>query len=231
MKILSIDTSGNAASVCLWDNKLIYEAMTVNKYTHSVNIMPMIDDSFVKSGYCIDDVDLFAVVSGPGSFTGIRIGVSTVKSLAQACNKPCVAINKLEALALSVSPTNLLICPILDARANQVYAAAFQYSFPPIRKLDDCAISLDDYLDKIITIDKRFMFVGDAVPVFSDRIKQKLGDNAIFSDVISIHPQPRAIAKLADYYSDRAVGYDDLEPYYLRLPQAERLRLAGKLKI
>lgn len=117
-----------------------YEGAAVNRLTHSVNLMPMIEEALSRSGLDISAVDLYAVVTGPGSFTGVRIGVSAVKGMAHGAGKPCVGVDALEALASGLCLTDCLLCPIQDARAGQVYGAAFLAacrlfaSFPTWRK-------------------------------------------------------------------------------------------------
>ena len=121
MNILMIDTSGPACGVAIMrDGRLIYEAELVNKQTHSQRVMPMADAALAMSDMTAAEIDVFGAVTGPGSFTGVRIGVSTVKALAHAAGKPCVAVDALEALAANVTAFDGVVCPILDARAQQV---------------------------------------------------------------------------------------------------------------
>ena len=124
MNILAVDTSANVAAAALVSGgKLLAESMLNNKTTHSEKLMPMIDFVLKNSGMDITDIDLFAVANGPGSFTGLRIGVSTVKGLAHAVNKPIVGISTLAGLAYNLFETDGLISPIMDARRSQVYNA------------------------------------------------------------------------------------------------------------
>ena len=136
MILLFLDTSGPSAGVALMEDGVVrYEAMTVNAFTHSQSILPMTEEAFRRTGLSLEEVDYLAVTEGPGSFTGVRIGVSTVKGLAHALNKPCVAVDALEAMAAGVRPFSGVICPIQDARAGQVYGAAFQG-----KRLPDCCL-------------------------------------------------------------------------------------------
>ena len=147
MNILALDTSGPVAGVAILKNgEAAYEAMAVNRFTHSVSLMPMVEEGFARSGLAIRDIDLFAVTAGPGSFTGVRIGVSTVKGLAHGAQKPCIGINALEALASGVPYYGGTVCPIQDARAGQVYGAAFKAGIPPQRLLKDEALKLPEYV-------------------------------------------------------------------------------------
>ena len=127
MNILMIDTSGPACGVAIMaDGRLVYEAELTHRQTHSQRVMPMVDTALQMSDMTAADMDVFGAVVGPGSFTGVRIGVSTVKALAHAANKPCVAVDALEALAANVTAFDGVVCPILDARAQQVYGAIFK---------------------------------------------------------------------------------------------------------
>ena len=127
MNILMIDTSGPACGVAIMaDGRLVYEAELTHKQTHSQRVMPMVDAALQMSDMTLEDMDVLGAVVGPGSFTGVRIGVSTVKALAHAAGKPCVAVDALEALAANVTAFDGVVCPILDARAQQVYGAMFK---------------------------------------------------------------------------------------------------------
>ena len=126
MIILAVDTSGPVCGVAITrDGQIVYEGAAVNKHTHSASLLPMIDEALKRGGLAIEDIDRFAAVTGPGSFTGVRIGVSTVKGLAHGAGKPCAGVNALQALAAGFADSTALICPIQDARAGQVYGAAF----------------------------------------------------------------------------------------------------------
>ena len=127
MNILAIDTSGPTCGVAILSDGVIRFSQTVlNKRTHSVNLMPMVDAGFSYTGLTLADMDRLACVVGPGSFTGVRLGVSTVKGLAHGIGKPCVAVNALEAMALGAGQFDGTVCPMQDARAGQVYAALFR---------------------------------------------------------------------------------------------------------
>lgn len=227
MNILMIDTSGPACGVAIVkDAKPCYEAELSIGMTHSQRLMPMVDAALSMTGMKMEDIDLFGAVVGPGSFTGVRIGVSTVKALAHAQGKPCIGIDALEALALNVPEFDGVICPILDARAQQVYGAIFEPGMPPKRLCEDTAEKLTAFLDRVEATGKRAMFVGDGVPVSEKAIRERLGDRAAFAPVQ--HGGLRALnaAMLANEYSQNAQDYITLLPLYLRAPQAERERAA-----
>lgn len=125
MNILAVDTSGPVAGIAiLKDGCVTFEETVVNKLTHSANLMPMIDAALTRTGMTLKDMHRLAVVVGPGSFTGVRIGVSTVKGLSHGSGIPCVAVDALQAMAAGVPYFDGIVCPIQDARAGQVYGAA-----------------------------------------------------------------------------------------------------------
>ena len=147
MIILAIDTSGPVAGVSVWcDGAIRYEAAAVNKMTHSENIMPMVEEALLRAGVTKEQLTLLAVTVGPGSFTGVRIGVTAVKALSHTLGIPCVAVDALEATAAGLKAQDEIVCPIQDARVQQVYGAAFCNGK---RLLDDCVLKLPEYLDKI----------------------------------------------------------------------------------
>ena len=222
MILLFLDTSGPSAGVALMEDGVVrYEAMTVNAFTHSQSILPMTEDAFRRTGLSLEEVDYLAVTEGPGSFTGVRIGVSTVKGLAHALNKPCVAVDALEAMAAGVRPFSGVICPIQDARAGQVYGAAFQGE-TLARLLPDQPLKLEEFLDQAGTLGERLLFLGDGMPVHRERIAAMMGERALFAPPHLAFLRPAAAAALAWENRDGAVDYLSLEPRYLRAPSAER---------
>lgn len=222
MILLFLDTSGPSAGVALMEDGVVrYEAMTVNAFTHSQSILPMTEEAFRRTGLSLEEVDYLAVTEGPGSFTGVRIGVSTVKGLAHALNKPCVAVDALEAMAAGVRPFSGVICPIQDARAGQVYGAAFQGE-TLARLLPDQPLKLEEFLDQAGTLGERLLFLGDGMPVHRERIAAMMGERALFAPPHLAFLRPAAAAALAWEKRDEAVDYLSLEPLYLRAPSAER---------
>ena len=222
MILFCLDTSGPVAGVALMqDGAVRYEAMAVNAFTHSQSILPMTEEAYRHTGLDVAQTDVFAVTVGPGSFTGVRIGVSTVKGLAHANGKPCVAVDALEAMAAGAQHFDGIICPIQDARAGQVYGAAFTGGTLK-RLLDDEPIKLEDYLKKVSSFGKTMLFLGDGMPVHRDRIADILGEQAQFAPPHLCFLRPASAAYLAWNHRNEAVDYHDLSPLYLRPPQAER---------
>ena len=222
MILLCVDTSGPVAGVALMENGAIrYEAMAMNAFTHSQSILPMIEEAYLHTGLSADATDYFAVTVGPGSFTGVRIGVSTVKGLAHAGNKPCIAVDALEAMAAGAVLFSGVICPIQDARAGQVYGGAFRGGTLE-RLLPDEPIRLLDYLEKARAFGQPLLFLGDGMPVHRDAIAQTLGDQARFAPPHLSFLRPASVAYLAAEKTGEAVNCRELKPLYLRPPQAER---------
>ncbi len=227
MKLLAIDTSGPVCGVAiLADGAIVYEAATVNRMTHSVNLLPMIDTALQATGLRIADMDRLAVVSGPGSFTGVRIGVSTLKGLAHGASrdddggKPCVAVDALEAMAAGAGDFNGIICPIQDARAGQVYGAAFSAAAGrPDRLMPDTPMKLEEYVALLETFGDRFLFLGDGMPVHRAKLEKLLGDAAVFAPPQLAYLRPASVAFLAAQETE-TVDYRALMPMYLRAPNA-----------
>ena len=173
MNILMIDTSGPACGVAIMaDGRLVYEAELTHRQTHSQRVMPMVDTALQMSDMTAADMDVFGAVVGPGSFTGVRIGVSTVKALAHAANKPCVAVDALEALAANVTAFDGVVCPILDARAQQVYGAIFRRGE---RLTEDTVEKLTLFLDRVEATGENALFLTTARPALKRRFASGWG--------------------------------------------------------
>ncbi len=227
MLILGIDTCCMAATAAiLSDDRLVAQTVVNNKKTHSQNIMPMIDFILKSADISISDIDCVAAAIGPGSFTGVRIGVATAKALAHASQKPCAPVSSLRALANNVVPFNGLVCPILDARRNQVYTALFQGATGE-RLEDDKAMALTELLDDLKSRNQNIMFVGDGLFSFGDEINKALKNRAFFAQRMQRMNLGASVAEIG--YEKMLLGdtcsYEELNPVYLRLSQAERERL------
>lgn len=229
MNILAVDTSGTSCGAAVRMNgRTTAERTRQERRQHSAEILPMIDEVLMESGLSCGEIDLFACVVGPGSFTGVRIGVSTVRALAHATGKPCMGINALEALAAGQKGQEGILCPMIDARSGQVYAAAFASGFPPARHLPDTAGPVGDFLRDVSQFSGHLYFLGDGAQAYASEIQASLGGHSFFpQDAATI--RPGAVAELAEEMGlARAVSYDALLPHYIRAPQAERERLARK---
>ena len=222
MRTLGVDTSSKVATVAISeDDKLICEFFLNNKMTHSQTIMPIIDECLKKSELSPADIDVFAVSTGPGSFTGLRIGVTTVKGLAHGMDKPVVGVNTLEALAWNLPMCPYLISPIMDARREQVYNAIYKFENGKlVEVVSPRAISVDDLLGEFSDRQEKVVFLGDGAPVFMDKIKEELDERAIFAPY-NVNMQ-RASGVCLAALSKETVHYSKLAPEYLRKSQAER---------
>ena len=159
MKLLVIDTSGPVCGTAVMDEEKVYSEFTAqNRHTHSASLMPMIERALEAAGMTLGDMDAVAAVTGPGSFTGVRIGVATAKGIAHGAGLPCIAVDALDALSESAGDFDGIVCPIQDARAGQVYGAAFRNGE---RLIPDAPMKLEEYLDTVSGLGSRFLFTGD----------------------------------------------------------------------
>ncbi len=221
MLILAIESSAKAASVALTeDERLIAQYTQCSGLTHSRTLLPMVDDMLKNTEKTIAGVDLIAVAHGPGSFTGIRIGVSTVKGLAWAADKRCVGVSTLEAMAWHGVSAGGLVCPVMDARRSQVYNALFEIKDGrPVRLCADRAVSLDELAAEIDG--KNAFLTGDGAMLTYEHMK-KLGIACRVAPQNLVYQSAWGVAMAA---LDKTPGTaDDLLPVYLRLSQAERER-------
>ena len=223
--VLAIDTSGPVAGCALLrDGGVAHLTVMNHGLTHSETIMPAVDEALRMAGVNPRDVDVFAAVAGPGSFTGVRIGVCAAKGLAHAVGRPCVAIHALEALAMNFYGFDGLCCPILDARRGQVYCAAFDMaSGMPVRALEDAAESLEAFLEKLPE-GRRLIFVGDGVSAHGDTVRAALGKRAMIAPANLRDLRADAACVLAAGRPEAWVQPAALRPIYLRAPQAVRER-------
>lgn len=226
MKVLAIDTSSIVATVAVMDNQKLISEYTLNhKKTHSQKLMPIIKDVLGVCELEVGDIDLFAVSTGPGSFTGLRIGVATAKALAHSVGRPIVGVSTLDALAYNIPYYHGVICPILDAKREQVYTAIYRWTNTIERVTDYMATSIDDLLQILMTMNERTIFVGDGVYSFREVIVDNMGRLADFPPKHSLMQRAATIAELGLEKYD--MGYSDdymtLVPFYLRKSQAERL--------
>ena len=235
MIILGIDTTAvSAGAAVVKDGMLISETYVNTGLTHSQTLMTLIDMVLKLVDLTVDDVDAFAVSAGPGSFTGVRIGVSTIKGLCFAKNKPCFSVSTLEALANSVDLEGYIICPVMDARCMQVYTALFEKQGEDIvRLMDDSPKTLAELQEIISDFDKKIMFVGDGADLSYRFMSEKELNVTKFSEIFKFqHASGVAITAYRNY--NRGTEYisaDKLLPSYLRLSQAEReLKKSGENK-
>lgn len=222
MKILSLDSSSVTASVAITENgKILSEKFINNGLTHSQTLMPLVEDALNDSGISIKDIDLFAVTNGPGSFTGVRIGISAVKGMADALNKKCFAVSTLEAIAEPLKGEDVIACAVMDARCNQVYTSLFNLGN---RLCEDKAVLIDELSDELIKYDKKVVFIGDGSVLCYEKLHEIIQNCEVADENIRyIHGS--SIGFLAEdkvKNQEEAIASAKLLPFYLRLPQAER---------
>ena len=230
MKVLGIDTTAGVAAVAVTENGKILSSFTLDSgNTHSTTLLPMIEASLRALGMTNGDVDLYAVSSGPGSFTGVRIGVATVKGLAFASGTPCVGVSSLAAMAEGFADCDCLICPVINARRNQVYTALFRTEGGKVRRLtEDDTVALDALDELISKYDGDVYFVGDAY----DLAQSAVSSERVKTTPIGARYQSGASAAFLGerlYREATGAGREAMTPealsvIYLRKPQAERER-------
>ena len=219
MKILVIDTSGPVCGAAVMDEEKVYSEYTAqNRNTHSASLMPMIEAALKAAGTELKEIGAIAAVTGPGSFTGVRIGVATAKGLAHGAGIPCIPVDALEALAVSAGTFDGLVCPIHDARAGQVYGAVFREGE---RLTGDEPMKLEDFLDQAEKLGERFLFPGDGAPVHRDAITARLGNRAVFAPAFRSYLRPSAAGWIA-LNRGEATDYLGLQATYLRPPNAQK---------
>ena len=219
MKLLVIDTSGPVCGTAVMDGeKVLSEFTAQNRNTHSASLMPMAEAALAAAGTEISELDAIAAVTGPGSFTGVRIGVATAKGLAHGAGLPCIPVDALEALSVSAGSFEGVICPIQDARAGQVYGAAFRNGE---RLTANAPMKLEAFLDSVSSLGDRFLFTGDGVSVCREKIREIMGDRAEFAPAHLRYLRPSAAGCIA-MNSGKTTDYLHLEATYLRPPNAEK---------
>ena len=226
MKILGIDTSAKTSSVGICDDDKIVDELFLDKgLTHSETILPMIDEILTRNGLTLDDIDALAVNNGPGSFTGIRIGVAVVKGLAFEKNIPCYEVSTLDSIAFNCKDKNGLVVAVMDARRNQVYNANYQIIDGKAEKIkDDRSILIKDLYLEISEYDGDVFVIGDG----QDKVKEFFEENNMTQDNFYF---PDYYSNLQKGINTALIAYDCLEnkksgeeilPLYLKLSQAEQ---------
>lgn len=238
MIILGVECTASPVSVALTENgKLVGEYFLNQKITHSQTLLPMCESLLRMAGVSVQDVDYFAVTAGPGSFTGVRIGISAVKGLAQGLDKPCVPVSVLEAMANAFKASECYVCAAMDARCNQVYNALFRVSDGTVSRLcEDRALMIDELIPELYDLFKNdplrpIIICGDgAEMLFKILSSKEMSFVRIAPENIKLQ-RASGVAMAAESLIEngKAVCANDLQPFYLRLPQAEReLKLKQK---
>lgn len=230
MKILGLDSSGLVAGVAVVeDGILLAEYTTDYKKTHSQTLLPMLEELTRMIELDLNTVDAIAIASGPGSFTGLRIGSATAKGLGLALNKPLVEVPTLEGLAWNLWGTGRLVCPLMDARRNQVYTAVYEFIpqgevFKLQTVMPQAPIDIVGLLEQLNEIGREVIFLGDGVPVYFDLIREHAKVSYSLAPASCNRQRAACIAALgAVYFAEgRIVGAGEHKPEYLRKSQAEQ---------
>lgn len=224
MKILAIESSACSASVAVVqdDGKILSECYVNTGLTHSQTLMPMVDSALKNAVLKFDDIDLFAVANGPGSFTGVRIGVAAIKGLASASGKECVGVSTLEAMAYNLLGRNCTAVCCMDARCGQVYTASFKIESEKVTRLtDDEAVKTESMAQRLSEYSGDIVFVGDGAHLAYEVLGQSLPNASLAP--LSIRYQRASSVSLAALKGNCGkCNGRELLPKYLRLPQAER---------
>ena len=216
MKILGIDTSTPIGSVGLIEGDDFIAEHTLNiTQAHSSRLMPAIDQVLRWGDLTVHDLDACAVGIGPGSFTGVRIGVGTAKSLCYAIKKPIIGVSTLEVIAYNLRYTNGMICPILDARRDEVYGAVFHGGGTLERRCEDLCVSIDELLSRA---EAAAVFVGDGLDKYAEAVREKFGADVIFADSTFNVPRGTNIARIGRQrlLHGESDDYFGLIPNYIR---------------
>lgn len=234
MKILAIDSSGLAASVAVISDGILAGEFTVHyKKTHSQTLLPMLDQMAKMIELDLGTLDAVAVAGGPGSFTGLRIGAAAAKGLALALGLPILHIPTVDALAYNLCGHGDIICPLMDARRDQVYTGLYRFCGSRMEILKkQCAAGIYDIIDEINKTGQPVVFLGDGAFVYRQAVGEKTLVPYTFAPPHISRQRAGAVAALACEYlkEGKAVSADDFKPEYLRLSQAEREKMERENK-
>ncbi|MBU5293002.1 tRNA (adenosine(37)-N6)-threonylcarbamoyltransferase complex dimerization subunit type 1 TsaB [Anaerosalibacter bizertensis] len=225
MKVLAIDTSSVVATCAVLDEEKLLGEYTLNQdMTHSERLIPMIKTLMDSLKLKPEDIDLFAGSVGPGSFTGLRIGLATIKGLAHVVDKSVIGISTLEALAFNV-PFDGIVIPIMDARRDRVYTGIYRWENGKLLNImEPTILNIDELLDIVDSKYEKVLFNGDGTLVFKDRIDEKLKDKALYAPISLNMAKASSIGELAllKWEEGSQENYFNLSPDYLRESQAQR---------
>jgi tRNA threonylcarbamoyladenosine biosynthesis protein TsaB len=223
MHILALDTATRTASAALLtDERVLAEGYADLGRHHAVVLLPFVEFILNLAGVAFEEVDLLAGTGGPGSFTGLRIGASTLKGFALATGKPIVPVSTLEALAMNAAGSDLPVCPLLDARKGQVYGALYRFDMAgfPRAVIPDATVALADLL---AVLREPVLFLGEGAAVYENAIRQRLGENARFVPPLmnGIRASAAGVLALRHYREGRSADPLTFIPAYLRVSEAE----------
>lgn len=225
MKLLAIDSTAGPASAAIYeDGKILGEFFINTKLTHSVTLMTMCEALLKNTMTDMKEIDAFAVSAGPGSFTGVRIGVAAIKGMAQALNKPCVSVSALEAMAQNLVGNDCVICAVMDARCRQFYNALFESKNGQITRLTaDRALSSEELAEELEQFSGRVILTGDGSDVAFSLMSGRLTRLEAAQEQLKYQRASGVCFVAAHKYEQgQTLTAAELQPVYLRLPQAQR---------
>lgn len=228
MKILAIEASGLTAGCAVAeDGRLIGEYNIQYQKTHSQTLVPMMDELRRTTELDLGTVDAIAITKGPGSFTGLRIGAATAKGIALALEKPILPVSTLESLAFNLFGVQGLVCPIMDARRQQVYTGIYEENSESVCLREPCAIPIEELAEDLNGRGQAVIFLGDGVPVYRDWLEENLTVPHSFALGHQLYQRAGTTAVLASFLYERMgnaclASAEDFRPEYLRKSQAER---------
>ena len=234
MRILAIDSSGLVATIAILEDDSMLAEYTLNyKKTHSQTLLPMLDEVVKRMDFDMNTIDAIAVAAGPGSFTGLRIGSATAKGLGLALDKPIIPVPTVDGLAYNLCGVSENVCPMMDARRNQVYTGLYSFEANKMNVLiPQKAVAIEEIISDINKNGQAVIFLGDGVPVQRKTIEEMVKVPYTFAPPHMARQRAGALGALAFvYYKDGRVEHArDHKPGYLRLSQAERERLEKEKK-
>lgn len=225
IRILALDSTAEVSSVCVCEGERLVCEITVNTgNTHSQTLLPAVEQTLKMAEMTVNDIDVFACSTGPGSFTGVRIGVATIKGIAYGKNKPCVSVSTLEALAYNLIGNNGVICPVMNARRSQVYNALFECEGGTLNRIcDDRALAIAELDEELDVISKPIYLSGDGYGITESGFKKTkvsyVPERQRYQNAYSVAQIALKKYELGEYVDDAS-----LVPIYLRPSQAERER-------
>ncbi len=228
MKIIALDSSGLVASVAIVCDGVTIAEYTLNyKKTHSQTLLPMLDEIKSMTELDLSTVDAIALAAGPGSFTGLRIGSATAKGLGLALNIPIIPVPTVDALAYNLYGCGGVICPLMDARRNQVYTGLYAFEKGELVTIEpQCAVDVSKIIDKVNSLGRDVYFLGDGVPVYREKIEELIMVGHFYAPASCNRQRAACVAALGERLYMRGISQSAAEhkPEYLRLSQAERQR-------
>lgn len=229
MKILALDSSGLVASVAVMEEENLLAEYTMNyKKTHSQTLLQMLDEMAKMIDLDLETVDAIAVAGGPGSFTGLRIGSATAKGLGLALKKPLISVPTVDGLAYNLCGTDKIVCPLMDARRNQVYTGIYEFEGNELKVLESqMAVDISEIAEKLNALGREVIFLGDGCPVYEQKLAELMKVPYFAAPAHMSRQRAGALAALAMTYAKegRMETATEHQPDYLRLSQAERERL------